>query len=269
MLCFAAIGLITVFVTHAATSNTATETESGTVSGPASIVVDSTASGTHAVKFGNGATTASCPAAANTPGGADFWGGCWPGAFNTGYPHGLPGDTRTPVTLTSYTGSCTVAAGTTVTIDSKNVDCSSEGLFVYGTLTVKNSKVTGEIYENSDSAVLTVQDSEVDGLQQITFPTIGGGRNITLLRINAYAGEHVVMCYGNCNVQDSWLHDPHEAGSGPHQNGFLSNDGNGYVIRHNSVLCNTSGCTGDISFTDDGATYNATIDKKPAAGVYG
>lgn len=238
------------------------------------LVSDASASGSSAVKFNAPVVTppaGSCVGVANTPGGADPWGGCWPGAHNTGYPQGLTGDTRTPVTLTNYTGSCTIAAGTTVVIDSKNVNCSSQGLFVYGNLTIRNSKVRGVVYENSNSAVLSITDSEIDGGQQTTFPTIGGAQNITVKRVNAYGGQHTVMCYGNCDVQDSWLHDQFEAGTEPHQNAFLSNDGQNFVIRHNTAHCTATGCTGDISFTNDGLQRNAVIDRNlfmPTPGSY-
>lgn len=256
------IGTYLLAVTHAATPTTSTEAESGTIAAPASVVADAQASGGQAVKFTTGSgSSGSCQTAANTPGGTDPWGGCFPGAFNTGYPHGLAGDTRTPVTLTAYTGSCTVGAGTTVVIDSKNVDCSSQGLFVYGTLTIKNSLVSGVVFENSNSAVLTLMDTEVDGGNQLTFPSIGGGLNITAIRVNTHGGQHTIQCYGSCDVEDSWMHDQTEGGTAPHQNGFLSNDGSHIILKHNSAYCSTTGCTSDIAFTDDGLTSDVLIDK--------
>lgn len=48
----AAIGTLITLISHAATPTAAVEAEAGTISGAASIVSDSTASGTHGVKFG-------------------------------------------------------------------------------------------------------------------------------------------------------------------------------------------------------------------------
>jgi hypothetical protein len=56
------------------------------------------------------------------------------------------------------------------------------------------------------------------------------------------------------------LHDNHNFGSSDHQNGFLSNSGSNYLIRHNSVYC-IGGCTADITFIPDGNITNATVDK--------
>lgn len=261
---FGGLGTILLLTSHAATPVASVEAENGTVSAAASKITDSTASGTSAIKFGSGSGggTAGCQAAANTPGGSDGLGGCFPGAFNTGYPHGLAGDTRTPVTLTSYTGPCSITTDNTV-IDSKNIsNCNNDGLFIYAkNVTIKNSLVNTEVYENSDTASITLMDTEVVGGNQYTFPAIGGANNVTAIRVNSHGGEHSIHCYSNCDVEDSWLHDQFEAGSGPHQNGFLSNGGSHFIISHNSLFCATSGCTADLSFTDDSTTYDATIDK--------
>lgn len=269
---FAVIGTALLVISEAATPTAKFEAESGTRFGNAAIITDASASGGSATKFTATVTGGGCATSTpNVPDGPDPWGGCWPGPANTGYPRGLPGDTRSPVTLTNYTGACTIRAGATAVIDSKNVDCSSEGLFVYGTLTVKNSYVKGIIYQNSETAVLTVIDSEVDGGNQGVFPTLGGANNITVTRVNAYGGQHTIQCYGNCVVEDSYLHDQFEEGSEPHQNAFLSNSGENYTLRHNTTHCTTTGCTANIAFTDDGVTRNAVIDKNllmPTPGSY-
>ena len=45
-----------------------------------------------------------------------------------------------------------------------------------------------------------------------------------------------------------------------HQNGFLTNGGSNFVIRHNSFYC-VGGCTSDIGFIPDDNISNATADK--------
>ena len=57
---------------------------------------------------------ASCAGPPHTPGGPDSWGGCWPGAGNTGVPSGT--------TLTPYAGPCVVTEDDTV-IDAMAIDC--------------------------------------------------------------------------------------------------------------------------------------------------
>ena len=254
------VGVVVVLAIFASGTPIAFETEAGTLSNVTN-VTDATASGGHAIQFGAGGGTGACQGSANTPGGSDGMGGCFPGAATTGYPHGLPGDTRTPVTLTSYTGSCTIAAGTTVTISDKSINCGSSGFFIYGTLNLSDSLVTGSVYENSNNAVLNLSDTEVNGGNQYEFPTVGGANNVTAIRVNSYGGEHTVQCYADCDIENSWLHDQFEAGSGPHQNGFLSNGGSNFTLEHNSLYCAPSGCTSDVAFTDDDVTSNATIDK--------
>lgn len=256
---FGGLGTALLLTSHAATPVASLQAESGTVSATASNVADTTASDGHAVKFGSGSGggAASCQAPANTPGGPDGLGGCFPGAFNTGYPHGLPGDTRTPVTLTNYTGLCDIRTDNLV-IDSKLLNCG--GMLVYAkNVTIKNSKIVGPILTNADDASLTITDTEVDGSSDHSQTT--GDGNLTLLRINAYGNQHEVHCSYNCSVQDSWLHDNYDGGAlGWHENGFITNGGADFTIRHNSVYC-TGGCTGDITLIPDDNVTNMTIDR--------
>lgn len=274
----ALVGVVVVVMVSAAGPLMAIEGEAGTTSGTAAVANQAGASGGKIVRFGSGAAATpaptstpvptptptpagACQAAIHTPGGSDGLGGCWPGAFNTGYPHGLAGDTRSPVTLTAYTGSCTINTDATV-IDGKTVNCGSEGLFIYAkNVVIKNSKVIGPVYENAPTASVTVMDTEIDGGNQYTYPALGGADNVTAIRVNIHGGEHSIHCYANCQVTDSWLHDQFEAGVVPHQNGFLSNGGSVFTLRHNSVQCSASGCTGDITFIPDDNLSQATVDK--------
>jgi hypothetical protein len=82
------VGTVLLVSSHAATPAASIETESGAVSSPASAASDTTASGGSAVKFAAGGGTGSCTGTAGQPGGADPWGGCWPGVNNTGVPAG-------------------------------------------------------------------------------------------------------------------------------------------------------------------------------------
>lgn len=253
----AVIGSVLILASQAATPVTSFQAENAVISGNAATIADASASGGNAVKFGTPVAAGTCQGAPFTPGGPDPWGGCWPGAFNTGYPKGLPGDTRTPVTLTNYTGSCSIREDNVV-IDSKIIDCG--GMLVYGrNLTIKNSKLLEPVNTNSDTASITIMDSEVDG-STYAWQSIGL-TNVTAIRVNVYNNQHTIHCNQNCVVRDSWMHDQYNIGTQDwHQNGYLSNGGNNHQVSHNSVFCR-GGCTADIAFIPDGNSNNVLVEK--------
>jgi hypothetical protein len=265
MLLVIAVGYAVVH-THASGFFASTEPESGALSGNASLVSDAGASGGKGVRFnapaagGGGGTGGACPSATkNTLGGADLWGGCWPGPANTGYPHGLAGDTRTPVTLTNYTGNCTITTATT--IDSKIFNCD---VSIEAKVTIKNSLINGQINIDSDNPAtsynlnwfLTLQDSEVNtGLVEL--PAVYEGA-IDLERDDIHGGVTAVQCgdkAAQCVIHDSYLHGQLiQANSNWHLGGFHSIGGSNYDLTHNYVTCdqtatdNNGGCSGDIVF---------------------
>lgn len=210
--------------------------------------------------------------ASNTPGGADPWGGCWPGQSNTGVPASVQltdvdsGQVNPPSNqllsdnrgweFSPSDGYITVTATTAV------MDGISESDAVYiptgHSLTLKNSSVG---FINDEGTSLIVESSTLNGGNQWKFATIDGGNNITVLNSNISGGEHEVLCYNNCTVENSWLHDnANGAAAGAHQNGFLADGGTGFTLFHNSVYC-TGGCTADIAFlaTDDDATVTKNL----------
>ena len=91
-----------------------------------------------------------------------------------------------------------------------------------GNLTLKDSSLTGEVYNNGNGSVL-IDDSTLNGGSDTTETVLGG--NITIERSNLYGNQHEVYCSGNCTIEDSWLHDNHDFGSADHQNGFLTTGG--------------------------------------------
>jgi hypothetical protein len=193
------------------------------------------------------ATNTSCGGTPNTPGGADPWGGCWPGPSNTGVPAGI--------SLTAYNGPCTISVANTM-IDAKLINCALE--IAAPGVTIQDSKINGTVYNNS-SGVLVIKDTEIDGGNDNS-ETVGGN-DITILGSNLHGDQHEVYCGDNCVVENSWLHDNFNGESlGWHQNGFLSNGGSNYIVRHNSVYC-VGGCTSDIGFIPDDNISNATVDK--------
>ncbi len=267
---FACLGTYLLMNSHAATPTAAYEAEAGTRSGNASLASDGGASGSSVVKFSS--TASACPLSTpNVPDGSDPWGGCFPGPASTGYPHGLAGDTRTPVTLTIYTGPCTVTAANTV-IDSKTINCDLE--VQAANVTIKNSKVNGSVlvYTEDSAAAnwsVTIQDSEVDkGTVQLA--AVGAG-NVTVLRSNIHGGEAGVQCEEKsvfCVVQDSYIHGQYIPPAGDwHLDGFLSDGGGNFRLTHNFIVCDSrsssigSGCTGDVNLIPNfGTAHDITVE---------
>ena len=212
----------------------------------------------------------SCSAAANTPGGADPWGGCWPGPGNTGAPacesllnvdissgyspgSGLPSD-NTGWIFSASDGYIVVTARNAV-IDGIS---DSTGIYVPAgdSLIVKDS-MAGLI--NDEGTSLLVENSTLNGGSQNEFPTIGGD-NVTVESSNLYGGKDEVNCEGDsCTVENSWLHDNYGTPTS-HEQGFLADGGSDYTLQHNSIYC-TGGCTADVSFlaNDDNVTVNKNL----------
>jgi hypothetical protein len=192
------------------------------------------------------AANSNCSGASDTPDGADPHGGCWPGPDNTGVPAG--------VTLTRYTGSCSLEHATNRVIRDKIINC---WLLIYSPhVTIKDSVINGGVGTNSGNASVTVEDSEINGGSSDNQDV--GWDNITVIGSNLYGNQHSVQCENNCLVEDSWLHNQYNRGSSGHQNGFLSTGGRGVVLRHNSVGC-TGGCTADISFLNSSTDASITV----------
>jgi hypothetical protein len=127
-----------------------------------------------------------------------------------------------------------------------------------GNLTLEDSSVIGEVYNYGSGSVL-IKNSTINGGSAHTETVLGS--NITIENSNLYGNQHEVYCGDNCTIENSWLHDNYNGESlGWHQNGFISNGGNHYMIRHNSVYC-VGGCTADIGFIPDDNNSNATVEK--------
>lgn len=220
-------------------------------------------------------STAGCVGAANTPGGADPWGGCWPGPQNTGYPHGLAGDTRTPVTLTTYTGPTTIRS-CGVVIDSKVVNSTiiieaGNGTTSKSTpcVTIRNSLVKGVIFsEKASYGPVLIEDTEVAPTDLPWWENIGRS-NFFAYRVNSHGGEGVIKCDTNCEAKDNWVHGM-ELGGAYHYNAFGGNGTNNFRIEHNYASCgdwsrvsnptSDAGCSAVIGFYGDYAPIqNITI----------
>jgi len=153
--------------------------------------------------------------------------------------------------LSSYTGSCDISRTTVIT--GKTVNCTLS--VNSGNLTLSDSMVNGEIFNNGPGSVL-IQQSTLNGGSDMSETVLGS--NLTILSSSLYGNQHEVYCGGNCTIKDSWLHDNHNFGSSDHQNGFLSTGGDTYLLQHNSVYC-VGGCTGDITFIPNDDVARATV----------
>jgi hypothetical protein len=263
----AVLGIAATLASRAAGPFVAAEPEAGAVSSPVVIVADTTVSGGSAIKFASGAG-GSCIGAKHTPGGPDGFGGCWPAAYSTGYPHGLPGDTRAPVTLTNYTGPSGYQDPGTMVIDKKIVN-SELRFYGHANVTITNSLIKGHIdFDLADAtSTLTIRDTEVDAGGFIGAAM--GNRYWTATRLDTHGGTTGVSCLINCSLTDSYIHGNYLPPSGDyHLGGFLSNGGPNITSIHNSIMCdaghNADGgnCSGDLNFFGDAAPVsNILVDK--------
>jgi hypothetical protein len=181
----------------------------------------------------------------NTPGGPDPWGGCWPGANNTGIPPGT--------TLTDYDGPCTITVDGTE-IDAQTVSC--DPLLIEAMdVKITRSKIDGSVLVDAPgSGSFSISDSEIDvGPIGTTDDDSGIGKsNFTAMRVNVYGGKRGVWCEHDCSITDSWIHDQAPDPTGvAHESAIRMGDH--ATISHNSVLCNApdfppdAGCSADLT----------------------
>ena len=198
-------------------------------------------------------STGGCSAPANTPGGPDGQGGCFPGPDNTGVPAGT--------NLIAYTGPCTITVANTV-IDSKIVKCALE-IETTGVI-IRRSEIHGHVQtpERSNYS-FRVEDSFVDGSPDgpVADRAIGFD-NFVVVRTEVVGGNGGIYCRLNCTVQDSWVHrtelDPN---SEWHASAIRVEQQSTLV--HNSLACDWTlitnseiGCSADMTGYPDFAPIN-------------
>lgn len=236
----------------------------------------------------NKLSTGGCVEIPHAPGSADSWGGCWPGPQNTGYPQGLPGDTRAKVELSKYTGPTTIKE-CGVVIDAKVVSADLVIEVGNGThspdtpcVTIKNSLVQGVIHTDApEFGPVIVSDTEV-AVPGLSWWENIGRYNVFVTRVNSHGSEGVVKCASYCSVVDSWVHGMHLGGEYHYNavggNGIEPDDGY-FTIDHNWTSCgdwaswdekpgNDAGCSAVIGFYGDfGPIRNISITKNFLAGM--
>jgi hypothetical protein len=255
---FAAIGGYLIYSSFAAGPVASIEPENGTITPPASVVDDSSASGGKAVRFG---PASACPVATpNVPDGPDPWGGCFPGPKTTGIPAGT--------VLSAYTGPCDIT--TNVVIDSKTIsNCGDMTVRGSGVLTIKNSQLNGRVYVDTPTqgGSFTITDSDVNiGDNNYNADSIGKS-HFVLTRVNVHGGFRQVWCEYDCSIKDSYTHGQATPNPGPEPNASHMSSvklgsgapGAGQFFTHNSIACDVpdngqGGCSADITAYGDFAT---------------
>ncbi len=181
-----------------------------------------------------GAADAGTPPPPPPPPSADGF----PTAATTGYPKGLPGDTRRPVTLTPYTGPMLIREPGTV-IDSKDINGQLQ--IRARNVVIRNSRIrvsnASAIDTRDPNNNLLVEDTEIDG--QNADRSAGGIALIgytgyTLRRVNAHRSGDILRMEGWAEVHDSWLHDPYH-GATTHNDVIQSTNAYHLRIVHNRL----------------------------------
>lgn len=154
----------------------------------------------------------------------------WPAAHNTGYPKGLPGDTRAPVTLTPYSGPYTITTPNT-TIAGKDIRSTiyvrAPGVVIMNSRFLMNNAQAINI---NNVYHATIVDTEIDG-QGLDNSAGGislvGDGSYTMIRVNAHrSGDIARINWGGVAVIDSWLHNPLCIQSSCHNDILQSTNGN-------------------------------------------
>jgi hypothetical protein len=266
-----AIGLGSYWVagTKASGFFAALDAENGGLSGNVQVVSDANASGGKGIQFlapspsptPTPPPTSSCGTQQHVPGGRDNFGGCWPGSNNTGIPAG--------VTLSAYTGSCTVTTSGLV-LDAKTINCDPM-IIKAANVQVTRTKINGSILIDTPNVgySFVISDSEVDAGSIAPGDTDDnsaiGKSNFTATRVHTHGGKRGIWCEYACTVQDSWIHGQAPDPSGAaHESGVRMGDGS--VIKHNSILCDApdyppdAGCSADLTgYGDFAPIRNNTI----------
>lgn len=162
----------------------------------------------------------------------------FPTAATTGYPHGLTGDTRTPVTLTPYSGPSAITIPGTV-IDSHSI---SGQIYVQApNVTISNCLLTIPESENVNAIRIDgngsalIRDTEIAGAGAGVPATAVGTDNFTLLRVNINGFGDGIRAGNNVTVRDSLIHDLREVGVDPHNDCIQSTGGSHCRFIHNTL----------------------------------
>ncbi len=281
---FAAIGVVTLVLTSAAPSlnGKSIEAESHSSQSNTTTVTDATASNNSYVQFDATPAppppppTGSCTGAANTPGGSDGKGGCFPGPNNTGYRNA---PNCQGVTRTNFTGTIT----SNMTISCKDfpsgewfgtaanpiTNFTCHGCRFYGTsvenalVVIFGDNITFE-YSSFEPGV-AAPPTPFNKSYQYGISADGGYRSFvnkfTVTNSDFWGFGNAIVIENSTQAKphvfrDNWIHDGAEDGGSYHTDGIgsLSGSSNGAyaVIDHNTI--ESVGNTNALAFQQ--GTYN-------------
>ena len=177
------------------------------------------------------------------------------------------------VSLSTYTGPCTITAANTV-IDAKTVNC--DLTIKASNVKISRSKINGivSIDENAPSSYsFAISDSIVNGGDRVV--TSVGAQNFTAKRVHVTGGNRSMHCWMNCVVEDSYMHGQMTDEKGvAHESGIRM--GQGSTIRHNTITCDApdvppdAGCSAGLTgYGDFAPVQNNTIDNNLFQGTTG
>ncbi|HMJ16081.1 MAG TPA: hypothetical protein VK524_31915 [Polyangiaceae bacterium] len=162
----------------------------------------------------------------------------FPTAATTGYPKGLPGDVRRPVTLAPYSGPMLIRVAGTV-IDGKDINGQLQ--IRAHDVVIRNSRIrvanASAIDTRDPNNNLLVEDTEIDGQNADRSAggiALVGYTGYTLRRVNAYGSGDILRMEGWAEVHDSWLHDPYR-GATTHNDVIQSTNAHHLRIVHNRL----------------------------------
>lgn len=153
----------------------------------------------------------------------------YPNATNTGVPVGT--------TLTNYTGPSVITTNGT-TIDSKRI---TYGLDIRANnVTIKNCLVEVDdsffiILSDNGNTGLVIQDTEIDGMDNISGDSAVGGYNYTLLRCNIHNTVDGIKAGDNTVIQDCYIHDMAQF-QDSHNDGIQCLGTTSLQIIHNTII---------------------------------
>jgi hypothetical protein len=293
------VGAAVLVATFASGTHVAIEPEKGALNSGAPVISDPRVSVGKTAHFGatpsptpsaspTSARASSCAGTVNALGGADPWGGCWPGPNNTGVPAGtalrkVPQDISSGIGWSWKSDGYVQVTRCNAMLNSLEVNGDVVITVGNGThsaatpcVTIKNSKINGVAQDDGDGQYgpLVMSNVEVSAPYSTDQSTVLSS-NYFLYHVNIHGGARgAIQCSGYCEVHDSWVHDFYLGGNA-HYDGIGSNGTGGetMLIDHNSISCSFynsnpsavsagAGCSADLGlFGDFDAVSNVTVNK--------
>lgn len=127
-------------------------------------------------------------------------------------------------------------------------------------VTITRSLIYGRVSPNSDLRNLMLTDVEIDGGNQADpyNQAAVGNDNYTCIRCDIHNTGRGVSMGSNVRIEDSYLHDWIYV-QDAHQTAAGSNGGSRMRLIHNTLICNSAGCSAALSFYGDFSSINDVL----------